>query len=122
MPTNSTQEPYTGLYKQPLWSKRCKIFQNVVGWYSNVWQGLYWWLHCLQCFDTDGWKSGWASGLKKNRVMRCWHGYLSTARCKWFAYGPADAVANQSSLASLKSRMVLPSAASLPRLSWKSGR
>jgi len=21
----------------------------------------------------------------------CWHGYLSRARCKWFAYGPADA-------------------------------
>jgi len=23
--------------------------------------------------------------------MRCWRGYLSGARCKWFAYGPADA-------------------------------
>ena len=32
---------------------------------------------------------------KKIGVMRCWHGYryLSAARCKWFAYGPADATA-----------------------------
>jgi len=41
----------------------------------------------------------------KNWVMRCWHGYLSGAR-KWFAYGPADATAILSSLASLKSGMV----------------
>jgi len=26
----------------------------------------------------------------KNWVMRCWHCYLSGARCKWFTYGPAD--------------------------------
>ena len=39
-------------------------------------------------------------------VMRCWHGYLSGARCKWFAYGPADATATQSSRSSLKSIMV----------------
>jgi len=42
-----------------------------------------------------------------NWVMRCWSGYLSGARCKWFRYVPADATAT-SSLASLKSRMVLP--------------
>jgi len=28
----------------------------------------------------------------------CWRGYLSGARCKWFAYGPADATATLSSL------------------------
>ena len=39
---------------------------------------------------------------KKNWVMRCWHGYLSEARGKWFAYGPADATAIPLSLASLK--------------------
>jgi len=39
--------------------------------------------HCL----LDVRKSIWAV---KNWVMRCWHGYLSAARCKWFAYGPAD--------------------------------
>jgi len=33
--------------------------------------------------------------------MRCWCGYLSGAKCKWFAYGPADATATPSSLASL---------------------
>jgi len=29
----------------------------------------------------------------KNRVMRCWCGYLSGVRCRSFAYGPADATA-----------------------------
>ena len=28
----------------------------------------------------------------KNSVMRCWCGYLSGARCRLFAYGPADAI------------------------------
>ena len=44
----------------------------------------------------------------KNWVMMCWCGYLSGARGKWFAYGPADATATPSSPASVKSRMVLP--------------
>jgi len=44
----------------------------------------------------------------KNWVMRCWCGCLSGMRCKWFAYGPADATTSLSSLALLKSRMVLP--------------
>ena len=43
----------------------------------------------------------------KKWVMRCWCAYLSGARCKWFAYGLADGTATPSSLASLKSRMVL---------------
>jgi len=38
------------------------------------------------------------------------------------AYGPADATATPSSLASVKSRMVYLSGAGLPRLSWKKGR
>jgi len=29
-------------------------------------------------------------GPVKDWVMRCWCGYLSGARCKWYAYGPAD--------------------------------
>jgi len=57
----------------------------------------------------------------KSWVTRCWHGYLSTARCKWFPHSLADATATPSSLASLKSRMVYLSGASLPRLSWKRG-
>ena len=40
-------------------------------------------------------------------VMRCWHGRLSVARCKWLAYGPADATATPSSLASVKPRMFI---------------
>ena len=40
----------------------------------------------------------------KNRVVECWHGYLSGARCR-FAHGPADATTTQS-LASVKSRDV----------------
>jgi len=47
------------------------------------------------------------------------HGYLSGARYKLFAYGPADATATPSSLAPVKSRMVYLSGAGLPRLSWK---
>jgi len=39
----------------------------------------------------------------KNSVMRCLLGYRSEVRCKWFAYGPADAT---SSLASLNYKMV----------------
>ena len=31
-----------------------------------------------------------------------------SAKCKWFAYGPAGATATQSSLASFESRLVLP--------------
>jgi len=44
----------------------------------------------------------------KKWMMRCWRGYLSRARCKWFAYDRADATATTSSLALLKSRMVSP--------------
>jgi len=75
---------------------------------------------CLQCFDT------WLGVRKsirpvKNWVMRCWHGYLFRVRCRWFAYGPDDAIANLSSVPSLKSRQVLPPGASLPWLSGKIG-
>ena len=76
---------------------------------------------CLQCLDTVGLapRRTWPA---KNWVMRCWRGYLSGARCKWFAHGPADATATPSPLASLRSRMVCLSGAGLPRLSWKKGR
>jgi len=57
--------------------------------------------------------------LVRNWVMWCWRGYLSGARCKWFACGPADATATPSSIASLKPRMVYLSGAGLPGLSWK---
>jgi len=44
-------------------------------------------------------------------VIRCWWGYLPGTRCRLFAYGPADDTAipkAPSSLASFKSRLVLP--------------
>ena len=59
----------------------------------------------------------------KNWVMRCWHDYLSGARCILFAYGPADATASQnlSSLRYLNSDWFYLSATGLPKLSWKRG-
>jgi len=36
----------------------------------------------------------------KNSVMRSWCGYLSGARCRLFAYGPADATASQNPIIS----------------------
>ena len=41
----------------------------------------------------------------KNWVVTYWRGYMSGTRCKWFAYGPADATATSSSLAPVKSRI-----------------
>ena len=55
-----------------------------------------------QCW-LGGWKSIWQI---KMWVMWCWHGYLSVAGCKWFAYSPADAIVTASSFASLKFRIV----------------
>jgi len=51
---------------------------------------------------------GWQEGHMacQNWVVRYWRDYLSRARCKWFAYGPADATATPLSLAPVKSRVV----------------
>jgi len=66
---------------------------------------VFW--HYLLCFDTVCWAPERAPTQPvKNWVIRCWHGYLSGARCKWFAYGPADATVTPLSLASLKPRLV----------------
>jgi len=53
----------------------------------------------------------WLEGRKTIQPLKIWAvgwrcGYLSGTRCR-FAYGPADATATQS-LASVKSRLVLP--------------
>ena len=68
----------------------------------------------------------WLGGRKGIRPVKTeWWGtgmVMSGVRCKWFAYGPPDATATPSSLASVKSRMVYLSGAGLPRLSWKKGR
>jgi len=49
-----------------------------------------------------------------NWVVRYWCGYLSATRCKWFAYGVADATATPSSLSAVKSRMVYLSGPAYP--------
>jgi len=36
----------------------------------------------------------------KNWVIRCWCGYMAGARCRLFAYGPADATASQNPIIS----------------------
>jgi len=54
-----------------------------------------------QCFESS-------SGLWHLWVVRCWRGYLSAARCKWFAYGPADATATPIISCSHKIHSVLP--------------
>ena len=43
----------------------------------------------------------------KKRVVGCWHGCLSGARCR-LAYGSADATATHCLYAPVKSRLVLP--------------
>jgi len=80
-------------------------------------------LYCSQnAFSALPLLVGWQEGHPacKNWVVRYWRGhYLSGARCKWFAYDPADGTATPSSLAPVKSRMAYLSGAGLPRLSWK---
>jgi len=68
---------------------------------GNIMEFIYYYYYCenilcLQCL-TVGWASGRASGLW---VMRCWWSYLSGARRRLFAYGPADAIASQNPIIS----------------------
>ena len=80
----------------------------------------------LSTYCTVDWASRRASGQKKKSVeVLVWYcGYLSAARCRLFAYGPADATAFP------KPRHLLPhlnpdwfylSGTGLPRLYWKTG-
>ena len=59
-------------------------------------------------FKSINFGANWQLSVFEGGVMRYWRGYLSRARCKWFAYNPADATATSSSLASSTPRMVLP--------------
>ena len=64
--------------------------------------------------------SGRATGLWLSDEVLEWLTVWSVrVRCKWLAYGPPDATAIPSSLASLKWGMFYFSGAGLPRLSWK---
>jgi len=61
----------------------------------------------------------------KNWVMVCWCGYVFGARCRLFAYSPADATAIRKPhhlLPHLNPECFYLSATSLPRLSWPRGR
>jgi len=58
----------------------------------------------------------------KYSVVRCWCGYLSGARCRLFAYGPADATAIPKPhrlLPHLNADWFYFSGTGLPRLSWR---
>jgi len=96
-------------------------------WHHGSWRRRR--LHCISCrkwgFTTndncshDKWNTmpSWlwhcSLGIRKSiqsvktSVIKCWYGYLSGAKWKWFAYDLADATTIESSLASLKSSMVL---------------
>ena len=68
-------------------------------------------VHGLHCVPSVLWRC-WLVGRKgiqpvKNRVVGCWCGCLSGARCI-LAYRPADATATHCLFASVKSRLVLP--------------
>ena len=76
--------------------------------HSPVWPPLLYLLTYLT--PSVLWRC-WLGGRKgirpvKDWVVGCWHGYLSGARCR-LAHSPENATATQS-LASVKSRLVLP--------------
>jgi len=58
----------------------------------------------------------------ENRVTRLWCGYLSGARCRLFACGPADATAISKPLPHLNPNWFYHSRTGLPRLPWEKGR
>jgi len=76
----------------------------------------------LQWFGSGGWVSGreYLACKKLSDGALAW--FFFGERCKWSAYGPADATTTPTTLASLKCRMVYLSGAGLPRLSLKRGR
>jgi len=82
---------------------------------------------CCCSSDTNKWTTAWNLHIAfialtllvgrqeehpvgKNWLMRCWCGCLSGARCRLFAYGPADATAIRKplSLVLFQSRLVSP--------------
>ena len=90
-----------------LYRIRVYVYMATICWAaSNSWSWCYQTNKAVPSVFSDCWL-----GIRKsiwplvNWVTWCWHGYLSGMRCKWFAYGPANVT--PSSLASLKSRMVL---------------
>ena len=80
----------------------CCVWQLYTAIYMRMWAAYSWIRHFSLCPLALTLLVGQQEGHPacKNWVVRYWHGYLSGARCKWFAYyGPADAIATPSSLA-----------------------
>ena len=89
------------LYQRHFTSKKLLIYllfkcgsDTYIQNYTVFTQNLYTFPECsfLQCFDMVGRQEEHLAC--KSWVMRCWCGYLSAARCRLFAYGPADATAS----------------------------
>ena len=74
----------------------------------------------LTLLDRVGWQEGHLASKNLSGEVLAWLSVWSEVQI--FAYGPADATATPSSLASLKSRMVYLSGAGLSRLPGKKGR
>jgi len=53
---------------------------------------------------------------KEHSVMRCWCGYLSGARCRLFAYGPADATASHNPIISCLAYQCCPGKETVKRV------
>jgi len=89
-------------------------------WFHDAfeWESLCWWLF-PESVAVQKWFSYHCTGEGfsastllvwrpvKSWVIRWWSGYLSRARRKLSAYGPADETAKPSSRASVKSRIVI---------------
>ena len=87
---------------------RSSVGTSRADWYHYT--HIYWQHIILGILTSVLWRC-WLGGKKgirpvKNWLVRYKRGYLSEARCKWFAYGPADATATPPSPAPVKSRMV----------------
>ena len=75
----------------------CQTLHRLVCGWQNVWATKKWLIVLVLGMSEVLWHY-WL-GIRnsilpiKNWVMWCWCGCLSAAKCKWFAYGPADATA-----------------------------
>jgi len=104
--TSSYVHIFITLKKMPFIMSRTCWFGSQMWVLAVVW--LYFW--ALAILYKKHWVEVWhqeerVAYKKLSDEVLAW---LSGARCKWFAYGPADATATSSSLASLKSSLVLP--------------
>jgi len=75
-----------------------------------------------QCKSGSKWRH---NKRRKGTKVKCWCGYLSGARCRLFACGPADTTAIPQFhrlLPHLNPDLFYLSGTGLPRLSWKRGR